>query len=608
MTYHLKDIKTFSKFWVLDINRNIKKVNKSKLDLSFLFWNHLFDKNTFLNFFNNKYLKFIKEKVSEDDLKWIIKEVDFIVSKLDFIKNKIDFINEKKVPQWDDIFFSFRIFTTILYYYNNYYEESNISINLRSWINYLNWYSTVLEFINNINQYSNSKFVNELLIPLLEKNITEDKKLYKFDIFWPDEIISVSIISLILKKINFDNKIVIDFSAWNEQFDFWQWVDLIKNSWTLFFNYIDFFAINRDFWTWILDLVKKLNWEKNIEEVQNIMYFNNEVIYNPIKENEFNNDLFQNFIDATFNSNKISILLWEKSHYSRFLPYKCYWSNCSFCAINSQNKFIYDRKYSYDYFIDRWIDFIKDNNIKSLNFKDEAIPPLVIIKFAKKVIANWLKINYQFRTRFEKLYTYENCKILADSWCWYCWIWLESAVDRINETIWNKWNDGITIKDKVKIIHNFDKAWVGFHNYSIIWFPWETDKEAAITYKFLKDNIINSWYYTCTPNIFWLMKWPRIFSEMKQYWIEVDKKDLNNPFKLNFEFTHNWKKRNLNLLKKFEENLHKTQFLPWLTNNSFISWRDFWDYIDRSYIFYLLKRYHEINPFYKYKNININIL
>jgi hypothetical protein len=105
----------------------------------------------------------------------------------------------------------------------------------------------------------------------------------------------------------------------------------------------------------------------------------------------------------------------DNSVFARFLPYKCYWSNCSFCAINSQNKFSYDTEYSYEYFIDKWIEFIQKFNIKSINFKDEAIPPSVIIRFAKKLVDNNMVVNYQFRTRMEKMYNLENCKILAKS-------------------------------------------------------------------------------------------------------------------------------------------------------------------------------------------------
>ncbi|MBT3852756.1 hypothetical protein HOF65_01830 [bacterium] len=68
------------------------------------------------------------------------------------------------------------------------------------------------------------------------------------------------------------------------------------------------------------------------------------------------------------------------------MPYKCYWNNCNFCAINSQNKIVYDKEYSYNFFIDKWIDFIEKNDIKYLHFSDEAMVPSVIISFAQKII------------------------------------------------------------------------------------------------------------------------------------------------------------------------------------------------------------------------------
>jgi hypothetical protein len=43
------------------------------------------------------------------------------------------------------------------------------------------------------------------------------------------------------------------------------------------------------------------------------------------------------------------------------------------------------------------------------------------------------------------------------------------------------------------------------------------------------------------------------------------------------------------------------------TNKSLFDSKDFRDYIDRSYIFYLTKRYNVKNPFYLYKNANNSI-
>jgi hypothetical protein len=55
------------------------------------------------------------------------------------------------------------------------------------------------------------------------------------------------IISKILKQENKNNKILLDLSYANEQFDFSQWNPFIEN-YSVFFNkYFDFFTFYKDF-------------------------------------------------------------------------------------------------------------------------------------------------------------------------------------------------------------------------------------------------------------------------------------------------------------------------------------------------------------------------
>jgi hypothetical protein len=61
------------------------------------------------------------------------------------------------------------------------------------------------------------------------------------------------------------------------------------------------------------------------------------------------------------------------------------------------------------------VEFIRENNIYSIVFSDEAIPPKQIINFANKIIENNLNIIYQFRTRFDKIYTKKICNLLYKS-------------------------------------------------------------------------------------------------------------------------------------------------------------------------------------------------
>ncbi len=601
--YSIINIKSISKFSVIYLWKDNKK---NDINLSKIFWNKILDKDFLFDLLINKYLQ---DNKTIFNYAYIKKEIFFIINKLNLLKSKINFVNKNDIPWADDIFFSFRVFSAILFYINDYFSNDSVKIWLKEGIIFNKEFKSLEALIDNIEYFLKSDLINFLIKPIINNSIDKNNKvIYRFEIFWPDELILVWVLWQIINRINKNAKIAVDFSSWNEQFDFSQWNNLIKNANKTFFNYYDYFIIDRDFWAWLNQVKDFLNWKIDKKYINNIIFYDNKLYFNKIDDSSLNKTIFVNYIKNTFSWNNFSLILGEKSVYERFLPYKCYWNNCNFCTINSQNKFNYNKKYSYDFFVNKWINYIKENNIKSLNFKDEAIPPSVIIEFAKKILENNLKINYQFRTRFDKLYTYKNSKILSNSWCWFCWIWLESAVERINEDIWNKWNIWISIIDKIKIIKNFDKAWISFHNYSIMWFPWETYKESAVTYHFLKTNILKSNYYTCTPNIFSLMNWSKIFFNTDKYWIKINDEDLWNPFKLIYNFKYKWKKRNIELLYKFSEILHKIQFLPWLLKNNKISWSDFFNYIDRSYLFYLMKRYNWKSPYYLYKNINNNIL
>lgn len=605
------NIKNISRFWIIDFwkkQTNENYISNNSICLNWDFWDNIYNKKFLTKFLLEDYLQFKKNNVTKQEHTNLKRDIHFLLDKIDLVKWNINLYNDNKIPKWEDIFFSFRVFSLILYYVNDFFSNEEIYLWLREGIVFKKKKLSLNDLIKNIEFYSQTNFIEILVEPIVKKIIKKNQKLYIFEIFWPYEIILVWVISQIIKNINKEARVCIDFSIWNEQFDFNQWIELIKKWEKNFFDFFDFFIVNNDFWDSKEKLLSYINWNIDKEKISNIILYDKKVYYSEIEDMGLSYNIFTKFLDQTFNYNNIYPFLWKKWIYSRLLPYKCYWSNCNFCAINSQNKFSYNSDYSYDFFIDKWISFIKKFNIYSLNFKDEAIPPKVILKFAYKIIENNLNVNYQFRTRYDNIFTLKNCKILAQSWCWYCGVWLESAVDRVNEKIANKWNYWITINDKIKIIHNFDKAWISFHNYSIIWFPWETDVEILTTYKFLKNNIIKSNYFTCTPNIFWLMKWTKIFRNSKKMWLELDKNDLNDPFMLNYNFTEKGKKRNFILFKKVQEKLHRTQFLPWLSKESKIDWKAFWDYMDRSYIFYLLKRFSNCNPFLKYKRINNKIL
>ena len=57
----------------------------------------------------------------------------------------------------------------------------------------------------------------------------------------------------------------------------------------------------------------------------------------------------------------------------------------------------------------------------------------------------------------------------------------------------------------------------------------------------------------------------------------------------------------MKLLKQVSNNIHKAQFLPWIhPQDDSINASDFWCFIDRSSLFYLMKRLYKRNPYYEF--------
>lgn len=605
MKYSVTKLNSISKLTIYEI------FYKSPRNLSSMFWDKILNYQYFFDFIYKKYLpsKIKNWEISKKELS----NINYFLKQLKTIKSKINLLQHEQIrPQ--DLFLSYVIFTKIVWLYNEYYKDSNITITLLKGITY--HYNRSLD-IKSIFQEVKTKFLsdnNELLqeflySSLLENKLLEDNKIYVLKIFWPDEIITALIIWKIIKDNTKNSKVLLNISEANEQFDYTQWWSFIQDEIEFFKDYIDYFVLYRDFGNSIKKLVGYLN-EKPDIKLTNLI----DISDGTFKEYPFDKwnevDPIEKFIQDTFDSYYPNKMFGKNTAYGRMFPYKCYWSKCNFCTINSQNNLSFNNNYKYDFFVDKWVEFIKKNEIYSITFWDEAVPPRQIINFAKKIIENKITLLYQFRTRFDKMYTKEVCELLYKSGARYCGIWLESASDRINEDIWNKWEKHISLSDKLRLIHNFDSSGIWFHNYSIMWFPSETKLESIATYNFLVKNINNSHYYTTTPNIFWLMKWSYIYDNLEEFDIKVHKDMINNPLNLNFEFEYtNWEKRDLKLYRVLAEKIHTEQFTPWLNGNeNFNSSKDFWDFIDRSNYFYKMKMIYKDNPYIWFKNINKNVL
>jgi hypothetical protein len=129
------NVKSISKISVLDleikkvVNDSPKKELKNNtIAFSRIFWNKILSKDFLEDFLLNTYMVskkdvYTKEKYENDLLK-----IQFVLKNINLIKENVSFRSIDKIPNANDIFFSFNIFNTVLHYINDYFLECNLQI------------------------------------------------------------------------------------------------------------------------------------------------------------------------------------------------------------------------------------------------------------------------------------------------------------------------------------------------------------------------------------------------------------------------------------------------------------------------------------------------
>lgn len=574
------------------------------IHLSPQFWQFLFSPKNLLKSF----LKLKWEGSHTAFHQFFLKNFSYLLGSMESVKKIFQGFSHQP-PKPEEVIFGYRIMNELIKLHNVF--EKNWKIDLAQWVTFssMNFnsdnpdISLIESIIEEGEIHSPYRFI---------KSILEAEDIHNsiviIDFFWPGELLQILMICSILKKNG--NTIIIDATHGNEQFDFTKWVEAFSQN-PHVFDYFDYFLVYQDYGVAMNALLEKLSngWDPSDSDIQNIIHRNseNQTQFIPPSRNPDENELYENFTRYYLSEQNITPIAGTPSIVLRLLPYKCYWSACNFCAINSTHLYSFraekdeqTRKY-----VDQCVQFLKKNNIVHVVFMDEAIHPGVIEYFADVLIAEWMHILYQFRARFELAYTQDFCDKLYQSWARYCGIGLESAIDRLEQTI-NKWLGSISVQKKQEIIHYFNNSGIALHNYAIFGFPTETKEESLMNARFLIQNIKTLHHYTCTPNVLSLMRGTNYFTQAKRFGIEVIQEGTSD-FSLNYNFQVNGIPRNFNFYHQIAQKVHITQFLSWFQPGSIDAFH-FWTFIDRTALFYLMKRLYRENPYFTYWRQNIAII
>ena len=116
---------------------------------------------------------------------------------------------------------------------------------------------------------------------------------------------------------------------------------------------------------------------------------------------------------------------------------------------------------------------IRQTGQSGFHFVDEAAPPAVLKNMAQEIINRRLQVTWWGNIRFEKTFTPELCKLMAQSGCIAVSGGIEVASDRLLQLM----NKGVTLSGAAKACKAFSDAGIMVHAYLMYGFPSQTEQE-----------------------------------------------------------------------------------------------------------------------------------
>ena len=167
--------------------------------------------------------------------------------------------------------------------------------------------------------------------------------------------------------------------------------------------------------------------------------------------------------------------LWSDGRWNKLaVAHGCYWRKCSFCGL----KLDYIARYEAlpaKVLVDRIEAAIAETGQTGFHFTDEAAPPAALKALAAELKRRKVAISWWGNIRFEKAFTPELCRELAESGCIAVSGGLEAASDRLLALM----NKGVTVAQAARAAKAFADAGILVHAYLMYGFPSQTVPETV---------------------------------------------------------------------------------------------------------------------------------
>jgi radical SAM superfamily enzyme YgiQ (UPF0313 family) len=177
--------------------------------------------------------------------------------------------------------------------------------------------------------------------------------------------------------------------------------------------------------------------------------------------------------------------LWSDGRWNKLaVAHGCYWRQCSFCDT-SLNYIAHYEALPAKVLVDRIEAAIAETGQTGFHFTDEAAPPAALRALAAELKRRKLAISWWGNIRFEKAFTPELCRELAESGCIAVSGGLEAASDRLLKLM----NKGVSVEQVARVTKAFSDAGVLVHAYLMYGFPTQTVQETVDSLEYVRQMV-----------------------------------------------------------------------------------------------------------------------
>ncbi len=174
--------------------------------------------------------------------------------------------------------------------------------------------------------------------------------------------------------------------------------------------------------------------------------------------------------------------LWSDGRWNKLtVAQGCYWKKCSFCDVSLDYIARYEGA-SAGLLADRIETIVAETGQTGFHFVDEAAPPKALKALAAELQRRQMSISWWGNIRFEKTFTPDLCRQLADSGCIAISGGLEVASDRLLALM----KKGVSVDQVARVTKGFAEAGILVHAYLMYGFPTQTVQDTVDALEYVR--------------------------------------------------------------------------------------------------------------------------